>query len=120
MTKYITMLRIGGKVVFVTVHQTADQNDLTKSWYYALAIPGQLKDTLGGLFTDVWGTSTTTVGEKVSYLVNTRPTNLHVGLKTSFDLLPKFDVTDKLPDIIWSTIFPNLSANLTNAPVKTP
>lgn len=114
MTKFITMLRIGGKYVFVTVHQTADQNDLTKAWYYSLAIPGQLKDTLGGLFTDVWGTSTAIIGDDVKYFINTRPTNLHVALKTSFDMLPKYDITNKSPSDIWTTLSPKLSFNLPN------
>jgi hypothetical protein len=109
MTEYITMLRIGGKYVYVTCHQTADKNDISGAWYYNLAIPGQLKDRLGGLFSDVWGTGTTVVGDSVKYFVSTRPTNMHVALKTSFDLPPKFDVTDKKPEEIWSTLSPLLS-----------
>lgn len=117
MTRFITLLRVGGKIVFVTCHQTADQNDLTKAWYYALAIPGQLKDTLGGLFTDVWGTSTTTIGDDVKYWLSTRPTNLHVGLKTSFDMLPKYDITGKNPDDVYRLLSPRLSINV---PSSTP
>lgn len=112
MVKFVALCRIGGKTVFMTCHQTADQNDLTKAWYYSLAIPGQLKDTLGGLFTDVWGTSTQVVGDDVKYLINTRPTNLHVGLKTSVDLPPKIDVTNKTPQQIQALLAPHLSINL--------
>jgi hypothetical protein len=112
MTRFITLLRVGGKYVFVTCHQTADQNDLTKAWYYNLAIPGQLKDTLGGLFTDVWGTGTTVVGDDVKYWISTRPTNLHVALKTSLDMAPKYDVTAKDPDSIWSLLSPKLNFSL--------
>jgi hypothetical protein len=113
MTGYVSLLRTAKKLVFVTCHQTADQNDLTKAWYYNLAIPGQLKDTLGGLFTDVWGTSATVAGDKVSYWINTRPTNLHVALKTSFDLQPKYDVTGFPPDKIWSLLQPKLAYHAT-------
>lgn len=109
MTRFITLLRVGGKTVFVTCHQTADQNDLTKAWYYSLAIPGQLKDNLGGLFTDVWGTATTVVGDDVKYWINTRPTNLHVSLKTSFDLAQKYDVTGKTPDQVHALLAPKLT-----------
>jgi hypothetical protein len=112
MVKFVGLCRIGGKTVFMTCHQTADQNDITKSWYYNLAIPGQLKDTLGGLFTDVWGLSTQTVGDSVDYYINTRPTNLHVALKTSFDLDSKIKVTDLHPDAIWRLLEPKLSFNI--------
>lgn len=116
MSDYITMLRIGGKIVFVTCHQTADQNELTKMWYYNLAIPGQLKDNLGGLFTDVWGMSTTVVGDVVDYWINTRPTNLHVALKTSFDLDAKIKVTGLAPDAMWRLLETKLSFNLAPMP----
>lgn len=109
MTNFVNMCRIGGKIVFMSCHQTADKNDLTGAWYYNLSIPGQLKDNLGGLFTDVWGTSTQTLGDDVKYFINTRPTNLHVALKTSFDLAPKIDVTNKSPDAIWRELEPKLS-----------
>ena len=119
MTNYITTLRLAKKTVFVTCHQTVDQNDLTKIWYYSLAIPGQLKDRLGGLFTDVWGVSTQIVGEDVKYFINTRPTNMHVALKTSYDLEPKIDVTRKNPEEIYKLLEPKLSI-YNQPPVTTP
>lgn len=110
MSKFVTLCRIGGKFVFMTCHQTADKNDLTGAWYYNLSIPGQLKDNLGAMFTDVWGLSTQTLGDETRYFINTRPTNLHVALGTSFDLAAKIDVTNKNPDQIWKTeLEPKLS-----------
>ncbi len=109
---YITTMRMSRKPIIFTVHQTVDQVDITKAWYYSLAIPGQLKDRLGGLFTDVWGTSTETVGDCVSYFINTRPTNLHVGLKTSQNLEPKINVTGKTPGEIRTILAPFLSINV--------
>lgn len=109
MTNYITKIRLAKKTVFVTCHQTVDQNDLTKAWYYSLAIPGQLKDRLGGLFTDVWGVSTQVAGDNVNYYINTRPTNLHVALKTSYDLSAKIDVTNKDPEAVYKLLEPKLS-----------
>lgn len=109
MTKFVSLCRVGGKTVFMTCHQTADKNELTGAWYYNLAIPGQLKDNLGGLFTDVWGTSTQVLGDDVKYFINTRPTNLHVALKTSFDLAARIDVTNKTPQEVWSMLEPKLS-----------
>lgn len=108
MTKFVSLCRVGGKTVFMTCHQTADKNDLTGAWYYNLSIPGQLKDNLGALFTDVWGTSTQVAGDNVDYFINTRPTNLHVALKTSLDLDPKIKVTGLKPDQIWSLLEPRL------------
>lgn len=110
---YISMLRIGGKIVYVSSHQTADKDDLTGAMRYALAIPGQSKDTLGGLFTDVWATRATPQGGgKVKYEICTRPTGFHVALGTSFDLPPTLDVTDKDPAAIWQVLEPKLSINI--------
>lgn len=111
---YITMLRIGGKIVYVSSHQTADKDDITGAMRYALAIPGQSKDTLGGLFTDVWATHAAPQGQgKVKYEIRTRPTGYHVALKTSFDLPSAIDVTDKSPETIWKELESRLSFNTT-------
>lgn len=110
---YVTMLRIGGKIVYVSSHQTADKDDLTGAMRYALAIPGQSKDTLGGLFTDVWATTGTPIGGgKVKYEIRTKPTGFHVALGTSFDLPSAIDVTDKNPADIWTMLEPKLSINV--------
>jgi len=110
---YVSMLRIGGKIVYVSSHQTADRDDLTGAMRYALAIPGQSKDTLGGLFTDVWATRATPAGGgKVKYEICTRPTGFHVALGTSFDLPAVIDVTDKDPAAVWQLLEPKLSFNL--------
>lgn len=106
---YITMLRIGGKYVVVTSHQSADKDELTGAMRYTLAIPGQSKETLGGLFTDVWATTAKPSGGKHLYEIRTKPTGFHVALGTSFDLPSAIDVTDKLPDQIWSILSPKLS-----------
>lgn len=117
LSNIITKIRLSQKIVFVTCHQTFETNDLTKAVYYSLAIPGQLKDRLGGMFTDVWGLSTQTLGDEVKYFINTRPTNVHVHLGTSYDLPPKIDVTGKSPADIWRDLEPKLSINAT--PTKT-
>mgnify|MGYP001570867280 FL=1 len=115
LSNYITMLRIPGKLVFVTVHQTMEKDDLTGTIRYELDIPGRLKNTLGGQFTDVWGMSSlsdpsSVVGAK--YIVRTKPSGYHVNLKTSLDLAPSIDITGKRPDEIWSLLAPKLSINL--------
>jgi len=107
--EYVTMLRVGGKYVIVTSHQTADKDELTGAMRYALAIPGQSKETLGGLFTDVWATTAKPSGGKHLYEIRTKPTGFHVALGTSFDLPSAIDVTDKTPDQIWSILQPKIS-----------
>lgn len=117
MSNYITMLRIPGKFVIVNVHQTMDRDDITKSVRYELDIPGRLKNTLGGQFTDVWGmsstadSSNTTIGAK--YEIRTKPSGFHVNLGTSLDLTPSINITGKTPQEIWTLLEPKLSVNVT-------
>lgn len=108
---YVMMLRASGKYIFVTSHQTSDKDELTGALRYALAIPGQSKETLGGLFTDVWATATRP-GMQVKYEIRTRPTGFHVALGTSFDLAAVIDITDKTPDQIWKDLEPKLSTQI--------
>lgn len=106
---YIMMLRLPGKYVVVTSHQTADKDELTGALRYSLAIPGQSKETLGGLFTDVWATTAQASTGGVKYNIRTKPTGFHVALGTSFDLPSAIDVTDKLPSEIWTLLQPKLT-----------
>ncbi len=115
LTDYITMLRIPGKPIFLTVHQTMEKDELTGAIRYELDIPGKLKSTLGGQFTDVWGASATAdPGSKVGakYFIKTKPSGYHVNLKTSMDLEPSIDITGKTPQEIWNLLSPKLSVNL--------
>jgi len=106
---YVMTLRASGKIVFVTSHQTGDKDEVTKAIRYCLAIPGQSKDTLGGLFTDVWATTAKPAPQnKVKYEIRTKPTGFHVALGTSFPLDAAIDVTDKNPEQIWSILQPKL------------
>jgi hypothetical protein len=111
---YIMLLRTSGKYVVVTSHQTADKDDLTGAMRYALAIPGQSKDTLGGLFTDCWATTAMSQpANKVKYEIRTKPTGFHVALGTSFSLDAAIDVTDKSPAQVWTLLEPKLTAKIT-------
>lgn len=104
----VIMLRTSGKIVLFSSHQSADKDEATGIMRYNLAIPGQCKETLGGLFTDVWAMSAKSIGGKVSYEIKTKPTGLNVDLGTSFALPPSLDVTDKTPDQIWTILKPYL------------
>jgi hypothetical protein len=108
--KLVTFLRATGKIIVCTAHQTVSKDELTGANQYALAIPGQLKDTFGGFFTDVWGASATAAaGGKTKYEIRTRPTGYHVALGTSIRTLdPAIDITDKTPAQVWEVLKPKL------------
>lgn len=115
LSNFITTLRIPGKLVFVTVHQIADKDEILGRTRFFLDIPGRLSEVLGGQFTDVWGTESlpdpTNTKTMAKYNIRTKPTGYHVNLKASLDLEPAINVTDKTPTQIWSILAPKLSAN---------
>ena len=109
---YVMMVRSSGKYFVMTSHQSGDTDEVTKAIHYVLAIPGQLKDTLGGLFTDVWATSVTPYGlGQHRYEIRTKPTGFHVALGASFPIDSAIDVTNKTPQEIWGIIGPKIAAN---------
>jgi archaellum biogenesis ATPase FlaH len=105
-------LRQSNKYVIVTSHQQGNKDEVTGAIKYALAIPGQAKDTLGGAFSDVWACVATPVAQgRVKYTIRTRPTGFHVALGTSIRTLDnELDITDKTPAQIWSLLEPKLKA----------
>lgn len=116
---FVTMCRSVGKIVVFTSHQAADKNELTGAMRYSLAIPGQSKENLGGLFTDVWATTALPDGAGgAKYEIRTRPTGFHVALGTSFDLPNAINVTGKSPAEIWTLLQPKLYANTGPTEVK--
>jgi AAA domain len=104
MPQYISMLRSSGKLIFVTCHQLMDKEEGTGRVRYFLALPGQLKDRLGGFFNDVWAMSSTPAGASVKYEIRTKPTGFHVNLGTSLDLLPSIDITNKSLEETWGML----------------
>lgn len=108
--RLISFLRATNKYIVCTSHQTNSKNEITGAMHYALAIPGQLKDTFGGFFTDTWATSATPMpGNKTKYEIRTRPTGFHVALGTSVRSLDAaLDVTDKDPIGVWAILEPKL------------
>jgi hypothetical protein len=106
---YIAMIRSVGKIVYVTAHQTSDKDDVTGAIRYVLAVPGQSKDTLMALFTDVLATAarpdaSSPVGAQ--YEIITRPSGFHIALKCSVGLPPRINVTNKTPDEVWKIFGP--------------
>lgn len=117
LTNFMTMIRIPGKLVMVTVHQATDKDEFGRMRYY-LDIPGRLSETLGGQFTDVWGMSSspdpTNLKTQAKYEIRTKPSGYHINLKTSLDLEPAINITDKTPQQIWAVLEPKLSINVQN------
>jgi hypothetical protein len=116
LSNFITKIRVPGKLVFITVHQVADKDEVLGRTRFFLDIPGRLSDTLGGQFTDVWGMSSTpdptNTKTMAKYEIRTKPTGFHVNLKTSLDLEPSINITDKTPAEIWKLLEPRLSYNV--------
>lgn len=123
LSNYIAMLRVPGKYVCVSCHQTMEKDDLSGTIRYELDIPGRLKNTMGGQFSDVWGMSSianpsdTKIGAK--YIVRTKPSGYHVNLKTSLDMEPSIDITGKDLTDIWTLLSPRLSASTPPAQTQT-
>lgn len=102
-------LRKSGKYVIVTSHFQTVQDELTKIIHTALAVPGQAKDSLGGLFTDVWGCYKTTIPGtgKVNFTMKTIPTDGYNAIGTSIRTMPaSIDFTNKTPAEVWAALAP--------------
>lgn len=107
-------LRSTGKYVICTVHKTSWTDEDTKVTHHTLALPGQAKDTLGGVFTDVIGCVAENIpGGKMKYSLRTVPLTQWPPLGTSIRTLPhNIDITDKKPAEIWTLLGPMLGAKV--------
>ncbi len=54
MKRFVTYLRSTGKLVIFCAHETVEKDELEGTLKYFIALPSKLRDTIGGLFTDVW------------------------------------------------------------------
>lgn len=91
MQRSIALARSSGKIFIVCCHEAIDKDEVTGTLTYRPLVPGQLRDQLGGFFTDVWRTEVeTTPGKPPKYFVRTSPTprmalgNSVVGLPQEF------------------------------------
>lgn len=107
-------LRSTGKYIICTVHKTSWTDEDTKVTHHTLALPGQAKDTLGGLFTDVIGCVAEQIpGGKMRYSLRTVPLSQWPPLGTSVRTLPhNIDITDKKPAEIWAAFAPMIGAKV--------
>lgn len=71
----IALARGSGKVFIVCCHEVIDKDEISGMMVYRPLVPGQLRDHLGGFFTDVWRCETDVVpGKPIRYFVRTVPT----------------------------------------------
>ena len=54
MKKLITYLRSSGKYVVFVAHEGVEKDELDGVLKYFVSLPSKLRDTIGGMFTDVW------------------------------------------------------------------
>ncbi len=90
MKRFIMACRTTGKAIIFTAHLKIDTDELTGTMGYRPNIGGQLKDTLAGMFSDVWLCCTKTTSKGVTYVVRTAPTP-RITLGTSLKLPPEFE-----------------------------
>lgn len=118
--QFVFALRASSKHVIVTSHQQLVQVDESSAAYWALAIPGQSKDSFAGWFGDAWGCMSEQVpGGKTKFVIKTRPAyGTTKDLKTTMRTMPEtIDVTNLEPDQIWSKISPFLApVSVSNLP----
>lgn len=94
--KLITNVRAGNKPCIFIAHQKVDKDELTGTMFLKPMIGGQLADSIGRLFTDVWhcvaepGMPSASNPTGVTYWVETVPQPRMAQLGSSLGLPPKF------------------------------
>lgn len=91
----ITQVRSQGKLFVMTAHEKPEKDEVSGIIQYEIALPGQIRHVIGGMFSDVWRAEITEKGGKYEYALRTMPT-IRLALKNSLELPPV--VTD------WSVI----------------
>lgn len=101
MTRFITQACSCPKYLIVTCHEEIVMNSNNQVIAYRPQISGRLRNSLAGLFTDVWRCMSSVQGKKVKYTVRTSPQNLH-QIGNSLNLPDaEYDVSDLTPAEIW-------------------
>ena len=92
--KLVVQMRSAGKLIIFTCHVQTEKDETDGIFKTFLAIPGKSKDTLGGLFSDVWLMTCKKEGagssERYPYMVRCMP-NTKVSLGNSLGLPPEFE-----------------------------
>jgi hypothetical protein len=94
-TNVMRTLNSLGKIVYVTGHMEARQDELTKKIFRAPLMTGRLKTKIPLLFSDIFTTSADNDGKgNMTYMIQTVPDRMTSTIRTSFKGLEPFeDVT---------------------------
>lgn len=97
--------RASSKMFIVTCHEDVIKDDNSGAVVsYRPLIPGQLKQNLAGLFSDVWRCEAKALGNNIKYIVRFAPKNMmQIGNSLNIKEV-EMELTDKSPDAIWETL----------------
>lgn len=83
----ISGLRTSGKKIVLAIHEAKNQDESDSIWKYELLIPGQTKDLLPNILSDVWRTEIKETGPTSrEWQVRTLPDVRHENLKNTYGL----------------------------------
>lgn len=95
MKKLITYLRSSGKLIIFIAHETVEKDEFDGVLKYFVALPSSLKNTIGGLFTDVWRAEYQPgSGTKEGVYILRTSSSARVSLGNSLGLPPSFPMKD--------------------------
>lgn len=80
----ISQLRTTGKKTIVAIHESKNQDASDSIWKYELLIPGQTKDLLPNIMSDIWRTEVVEASGKHVWQVRTLPDIRHENLKNTY------------------------------------
>jgi hypothetical protein len=95
----IAQIRTTGKKFILAIHEQKNQDESDSIWKHELLIPGQTKDMLPNLMSDVWRTEVKEEGGKHVWMVRTLPNIRMEFLKNTYGLpavLPADDLVKKV------------------------
>lgn len=82
----VTQLRQTGKKFVLAIHEQKNQDASDSIWKHELLIPGQTKDVLPNLLSDVWRCEVVEAGGKHTWMVRTLPNIRLEHLKNTYGL----------------------------------
>jgi hypothetical protein len=103
--QFIAAGRSSGKRLIVTCHELIMTDEKSGGVVaYRPLIPGQLRENLAGMFSDVWRTELSTIGNKTDFKVRFAPRNL-MQIGNSLNIKdPELILTNKTPRDVWSSL----------------
>lgn len=97
----IAQMRTTGKKFILAVHEQKNIDESDSIWKHELLIPGQTKDMLPNLMSDVWRTEVKETGGKHEWMVRTLPNIRMEFLKNTYGLpglLPADELVAKIKE----------------------